>query len=116
MLKRTNPPIIKPTPPSLATLDAGLKSMATEQGPPKVLRGAVEGSVTRFFGDEHSALTVPEGQQAPALGDVVVLKPPHCDPTVNMCVYARSGVLAMLSCDFALFPTFLGGEGGERGG
>lgn len=68
----------------MATMDSGLKSMATEAGPPKILSGAVNGSTTRFMGDEHCAVIAPEGQEAPALGARVVLVPPHCDPTVNL--------------------------------
>jgi D-serine deaminase-like pyridoxal phosphate-dependent protein len=68
----------------MATMDSGLKSMATEAGPPKILSGAAEGSTTRFMGDEHCAVIAPEGQEAPALGARIVLVPPHCDPTVNL--------------------------------
>lgn len=68
----------------MATVDAGLKAMATEKGPPVILKGAVEGSTTRFSGDEHLAVIAPEGQAAPALAEQVILTPPHCDPTVNL--------------------------------
>ncbi len=68
----------------MVTVDAGLKAMATEKGPPMILKGAVEGSTTRFMGDEHLAVIAPEGQAAPAHGEQVILTPPHCDPTVNM--------------------------------
>jgi D-serine deaminase-like pyridoxal phosphate-dependent protein len=70
--------------PGMVTVDAGLKAMATEKGPPMILKGAVEGSTTRFMGDEHLAVIAPEGGEAPKLGDQVVLFPPHCDPTVNL--------------------------------
>jgi 3-hydroxy-D-aspartate aldolase len=68
----------------MVTVDAGLKAMATEMGPPKILKGAVEGSTTRFMGDEHLAVIAPEGQAAPGHGEQVILTPPHCDPTVNL--------------------------------
>lgn len=68
----------------MATVDAGLKAMATEKGPPVILKGAVEGSTTRFSGDEHLAVIAPEGKAAPALAEQVILTPPHCDPTVNL--------------------------------
>jgi D-serine deaminase-like pyridoxal phosphate-dependent protein len=68
----------------MVTVDAGLKAMATEKGPPMILKGAVEGATTRFMGDEHLAVIAPEGGEAPRLGDQVVLTPPHCDPTVNL--------------------------------
>jgi D-serine deaminase-like pyridoxal phosphate-dependent protein len=70
--------------PGMATVDAGLKAMATEKGPPPILKGAVEGSTTRFMGDEHLAVIAPEGKAAPAHGEQVILIPPHCDPTVNL--------------------------------
>ena len=68
----------------MATVDAGLKAMATEKGPPVILKGAVEGSTTRFSGDEQLAVIAPEGKAAPALAEQVILTPPHCDPTVNL--------------------------------
>ena len=70
--------------PGMVTVDAGLKAMATEKGPPVILKGAVDGATTRFMGDEHLAVIAPKGQPAPKLGDQVVLTPPHCDPTVNL--------------------------------
>ena len=45
----------------MVTVDAGLKAMATEKGPPMILKGA-----------------------APGLAEQVILTPPHCDPTVNL--------------------------------
>jgi 3-hydroxy-D-aspartate aldolase len=66
------------------TVDADLKAMAAEAGPPVVLKGAVEGSTTRFMGDEHLAVIAPEGKAAPGLAEQVILTPPHCDPTVNL--------------------------------
>lgn len=68
----------------MVTVDAGLKAMATEKGPPMILKGAAPGSTTRFMGDEHLAVIAPEGQAAPALAEQVILTPPHCDPTVNL--------------------------------
>lgn len=63
------------------TIDAGLKSMATEAGVPVVLGN--ETSVSYYFqGDEHGMLSAPHGTFA--RGDRVRLIPPHCDPTVNL--------------------------------
>ena len=76
--------VVSANTPGMVTVDAGLKAMATEKGPPMILEGAVEGSTTRFMGDEHLAVIAPQGQAAPALAEQVVLVPPHCDPTVNM--------------------------------
>jgi 3-hydroxy-D-aspartate aldolase len=76
--------VVSANTPGMATVDAGLKAMATEKGPPMILKGAVDGSTTRFMGDEHLAVIAPQGQAAPALAEQVVLTPPHCDPTVNL--------------------------------
>ena len=46
----------------MVTVDAGLKAMATEAGPPVVLKGAAPGSTTRFMDDEHLAVIAPEGK------------------------------------------------------
>ena len=76
--------VISANHPMLVTVDAGLKSMATEAGPPPILSGAPEGSVFRFMGDEHGAIIPPKGIAPPAHGDRVTLGAPHCDPTVNL--------------------------------
>jgi D-serine deaminase-like pyridoxal phosphate-dependent protein len=76
--------VVSANTPGMVTCDAGFKSMSTDQGPPVILKGAVEGATTRFMGDEHLAVIVPEGQTPPAHGDQVILTPPHCDPTVNL--------------------------------
>ena len=75
----------------LATVDAGLKAMATEAGAPAVYAGADAGSGWRFMGDEHGLLIAPKGQAAPGLDALVTLVPPHCDPTVNL--YDRYAVI-----------------------
>jgi D-serine deaminase-like pyridoxal phosphate-dependent protein len=63
------------------TIDAGLKSMATEAGVPAVIGN--ETSVSYCFqGDEHGMLSAPHGTFV--RGDRVSLIPPHCDPTVNL--------------------------------
>lgn len=67
-----------------AILDAGLKAMATEQGPALVKAGASTAASYRFMGDEHGALDFPDGETPPRFGDLVMLVPPHCDPTVNL--------------------------------
>ncbi len=71
--------VISANTPGMATIDAGLKAMATEKGPPMILKGAVEGATTRFTGDEYTAVIAPEGAAAPALAEQVILTPPHCD-------------------------------------
>jgi D-serine deaminase-like pyridoxal phosphate-dependent protein len=62
------------------TVDAGLKSMATDSGVPLVLGHA--SSRYRFFGDEQGKVTFPEGH-ALRRGERLELVPPHCDPTVD---------------------------------
>ena len=62
------------------TLDAGVKSLATDGPLPLVARGA--SGTYAFFGDEHGRL-FPEGAR-PDLGAKVELVTPHCDPTVNL--------------------------------
>jgi D-serine deaminase-like pyridoxal phosphate-dependent protein len=76
--------VVSANTPGMVTVDAGLKAMATEKGPPMILKGAVEGSTTRFMGDEHLAVIAPEGKAPPGHGEQVILTPPHCDPTVNL--------------------------------
>jgi D-serine deaminase-like pyridoxal phosphate-dependent protein len=76
--------VVSANTPGMVTCDAGLKAMATEKGPPMILKGAAPGSTTRFMGDEHLAVIAPEGKEAPKHGEQVILTPPHCDPTVNL--------------------------------
>jgi D-serine deaminase-like pyridoxal phosphate-dependent protein len=63
------------------TVDAGLKSMATDAGTPIVL-GSDERDRFHFFGDEHGLL-MRSADQSLERGDRVELIPPHCDPTVD---------------------------------
>ena len=81
------------------TVDAGLKAMSTEAGPPRVLRGADPASRFVFMGDEHGGLFTPAGADTPQLDQLITLLPPHCDPTVNL--YARYAV-----CDGATVVEF----------
>lgn len=62
----------------LVTLDAGFKALATDGEAPTVAEGRYV-----FMGDEHGAL-VGEAAEGLALGDMVRVRPPHCDPTVNL--------------------------------
>ena len=63
--------VVSANTPGMVTVDAGLKAMATEKGPPPILKGTIEGATTRFMGDEHLVVIVPEGQPAPAHGEAV---------------------------------------------
>ena len=93
--------------PGRVTVDAGLKSMATEAGPPTVLAGADPASTYVFMGDEHGMLVTPEGGADPLLDDAIALTPPHCDPTVNL--YDRYAI-----CDGDTGRRFLAGLGAGR--
>lgn len=75
--------VISANSPGLVTVDAGLKSMATDAKPPLVTGGAADGTVYFFMGDEQGALVHPAGD-LPALDMIVTLGAPHCDPTVNL--------------------------------
>jgi D-serine deaminase-like pyridoxal phosphate-dependent protein len=70
--------------PNQVIIDAGLKAMATEAGPPLVASGAATDATYQFMGDEHGGLRFAEGTSQPGVGDVVTLIPPHCDPTLNL--------------------------------
>jgi 3-hydroxy-D-aspartate aldolase len=66
----------------LATLDAGFKAFAADSGVPAILGGPHAGAGLHFMGDEHSLVV--SGSQAFRRGEVLLLQPPHCDPTVNL--------------------------------
>jgi 3-hydroxy-D-aspartate aldolase len=70
--------------PGKATIDAGLKSFATDGPLPRVSAGAPAGTTYAFFGDEHGRLTFPTPTHCLPLGGIVALVTPHCDPTVNL--------------------------------
>jgi D-serine deaminase-like pyridoxal phosphate-dependent protein len=63
------------------TVDAGLKAMATDAGPPLVV-GHETTATYRFFGDEQGMVTNPS-QHSFRRGERLELVPPHCDPTVD---------------------------------
>jgi D-serine deaminase-like pyridoxal phosphate-dependent protein len=68
----------------LVVLDAGFKAMATDAGPALVASGAAADATYQFMGDEHGGLRFAAGAARPAVGDLVTLVAPHCDPTVNL--------------------------------
>ncbi len=65
------------------TVDAGVKSLATDGPLPLVASGASRNCSYAFFGDEHGKLFA-KGTHRPALGSRIELITPHCDPTVNL--------------------------------
>jgi 3-hydroxy-D-aspartate aldolase len=76
--------VVSANTPGMATIDAGLKAMATDGGPPVVIAGAPQGSAYHFMGDEHGAVVDPEMRKIWNIADMVRLAVPHCDPTVNL--------------------------------
>jgi 3-hydroxy-D-aspartate aldolase len=67
-----------------ATLDAGLKSFATDGPLPIPVRGAPRGARYRYFGDEFGRISLPRTARSLRLGHKIELMTPHCDPTVNL--------------------------------
>lgn len=67
----------------LVTVDAGLKALSPDAGPPAVAGARAPDAYYAFMGDEHGAILSAAGP-LPGLGDRVTLLPGHCDPTVNL--------------------------------
>lgn len=76
--------VISSTTPGLVTTDAGLKSFATEAGPPVIASGAFEGASYFFFGDEQGGVMLGGPERSLVPGSVIRCMTPHCDPTVNL--------------------------------
>lgn len=76
--------VISVNPPGCVIIDAGLKAFATDSGVPVPVRGMPAGATYTFKGDEHGGIHAGPGVILPALGEVVELLTPHCDPTVNL--------------------------------
>jgi len=76
--------VISKNVPGRVTIDAGLKSFATDGPLPRVRAGAPVGTTYSFFGDEHGCLTFPTPTDCLPLGSIVAFVTPHCDPTINL--------------------------------
>ena len=76
--------VISKNVPGMVTIDAGLKSFATDGPLPRVSGGAPVGTTYSFFGDEHGCLSFPTAADRLPLGSVVAFVTPHCDPTINL--------------------------------
>jgi D-serine deaminase-like pyridoxal phosphate-dependent protein len=76
--------VISKNVPGTATIDAGLKSFATDGPLPRVSGGAPAGTTYAFFGDEHGRLAFPSPTHCLPLGSIVAFVTPHCDPTINL--------------------------------
>jgi D-serine deaminase-like pyridoxal phosphate-dependent protein len=70
--------------PGRVVVNAGLKAFATDSGRPVPVRGAPEGAIYRFMGDEHGAVEFDPALASPPLGAGIELLASHCDPTVNL--------------------------------
>ena len=68
-----------------AVVDAGLKAISIDSGPPLV--HDLPGLEYVFKGDEHGIIRLPGDSSSLAIGSKVMLVPGHCDPTVNMYDY-----------------------------
>jgi len=65
-----------------AIVDAGLKALAFDSGPPLVY--GRPGLAYRKASDEHGIIDVADDMPAACIGDRLWLIPGHCDPTVNL--------------------------------
>jgi 3-hydroxy-D-aspartate aldolase len=70
--------------PGMVTVDAGCKASTGSISAPAILAGAPEGARYEYRGDEHGAIIFDAAARAPCIGDVIELRTPHCDPTVNL--------------------------------
>ena len=68
----------------LATIDAGIKCLATDGLPPQPAGDLPAGTVYTFAGDEHGILKLGDPAARLKVGDHVRCITSHCDPTVNL--------------------------------
>jgi D-serine deaminase-like pyridoxal phosphate-dependent protein len=73
--------VLSRTQPTRAVLDAGLKASSIDSGMPTLWQRPELKYVKTA--DDHGVLAVPADSSL-ALGDVLMLVPGHCDPTVNL--------------------------------
>lgn len=67
----------------IATIDAGIKSFATDHDAlPEVV--GIEGATYSFNGDEHGRIHLENAARDVRLGEQLELIISHCDPTVNL--------------------------------
>ncbi len=76
--------VVSANTPGIATTDAGIKSMATDQKAFAIASGAPDGTAYFLFGDEQGGLAFADADNGLAPGSVLHLETPHCDPTVNL--------------------------------
>lgn len=68
----------------MVTTDAGLKRFATDGPKPRIARGAPDGAIYAFSGDEHGCVVFADSAQTLPIGSALECVVPHCDPTVNL--------------------------------
>jgi 3-hydroxy-D-aspartate aldolase len=68
----------------MVTTDGGLKRFATDGPKPRIARGAPDGAVYAFTGDEHGCVVFADASQSLPVGSALECIVPHCDPTVNL--------------------------------
>lgn len=67
-----------------AIVNSGYKALATEGGPPVLLRPTLKDAKFVFEGDEHGDIKYDPKGGVLKLGDAVEFLTPHCDPTINL--------------------------------
>ena len=67
-------------------VDAGLKAFSTDSKYlPKPMGILPKNSKYTFMGDEHGKITLPrESNKKLNYGEIIIIQPSHCDPTVNL--------------------------------
>ena len=63
------------------TVDAGTKALYKEATHPQIVSHEDLHYEWHYFGDEHGKVI---GENLPAVGDVIEMIVPHCDPTINL--------------------------------
>lgn len=76
--------VVSANTPGIATTDAGIKAMATDQKTIAIASGAPDGTAYFLFGDEQGGLLFPDKDTRLDPGAVLNIETPHCDPTVNL--------------------------------
>lgn len=67
-----------------AIVNSGYKALATEGGPPVLLKPVLKDAKFMFEGDEHGDIKYDPKGGVLKLGDAVEFLTPHCDPTINL--------------------------------
>ena len=67
-------------------VDAGLKALSADSKYlPKPMGSLPKNSKYTFMGDEHGKITLPrESNKKLNYGEIIIIQPSHCDPTVNL--------------------------------